>query len=356
MKYFIICAVFILFTACENSVKIKGDIESVKDADISVADEDTDFVQVPDTNDENIADDAVDEIVVPDDDTIGDGCLTNDDCGTDTYCLKDAGVCDAVTVGVCTVRPENCFYTRAIEPQCGCDNYTYSNECWAGSAGAVIAHAGECEGDVLCRDSSACSMNEYCQKKQGVCDMGMGVCRPALEDCNGQEDPVVCGCDLKQYTGECQAQLSGISVKHDGECNRNDDSLVRYFYADNAESIDGYLKIIVSPVEIKEFFAIDTFQEQFMDSENSVIITVRFYEKGDMNKDYAELQYKLSMPLTLPMGVGFGYEGSYLKWFSFDGGELGDMDGTVITYDYIPLDKENEVSTLSVTGLNLSMK
>lgn len=356
MKFFVICLSFVFFTACENSVKIKGDFEPVKDEDSVTVDEDADSAQVPDTNDENIADDAVDEIIVSDDDTIGDGCLTNDDCGTDTYCLKDAGVCDDVTVGTCTVRPENCFYTRAIEPQCGCDNYTYSNECWAGSAGAVIAHAGECEGDVLCWDGSECGMNEYCQKKAGVCDLGMGVCRILTVDCVDEDEPDVCGCDLKEYSDQCQADSVGMPVKHEGKCNRNDDSLVRYFYSDNSESPDGYLKIIVSPVEIREFFAKDTFTEQFISSENAVVLTVRFYENGDMNKDYAELQYRLSLPPILPMGVGFGYQGSYLKWFSFDGGLLGEMDGTVITYDYIPLDKENEISTLSVTGLNLSMK
>jgi len=348
--------VFVLFAACENSVKIKGDVEPVIDEDQTTVDEEADSVQVPDTNDESVADDAVDEIIVSDDDTIGDGCLTNDDCGAAAYCLKDAGVCDENVVGTCTVRPENCFYTRAIVPQCGCDNYTYSNECWAGSAGAVIAHAGECEGDVLCRDASVCGENQYCQKKAGVCDLGMGVCRPVPPDCSDVDEPDVCGCDLKEYSDACQADMAGASVKHEGKCTDHNDSLVRYFYSDNAESPDGYLKIVVSPVEIKEFYSAETFSEQFLSSENAVVLTVRFYESDILESDYAELQYKLSLPPLLPMGVGFGYEGSHLKWFSFDGGLLGEMDGTVITYEYVQLEAGSEVSTLSVTGLNLSLK
>lgn len=358
MRCLIVFLAFILFTACENTVQLKSDAENKIDEDNSVND-----TEVNDINDESVNDSSdeendteVNDETVPDIDTIGEGCLTNDDCGPKEYCLKDAGVCDENAVGTCTARPENCHYTRAVSPQCGCDNYTYSNECWAGAAGAVIAHAGECVGDVLCWDSEECKESEYCQKKYGVCDLGFGVCRTLPVDCPDSDEPDVCGCDLKEYTDWCQADMAGTSVKHEGKCNRNDDSLVRYFYAENAESPDGYLRIVVSPVEIKEFFAIDTFQEQFLSSENSVVITVRFYEKGDINKDYAELQYKLSLPLTLPMGVGFGYEGSYLKWFSPEGGELGDMDGTVITYEYIPLDNENEVSTLNLTGLNLSMK
>jgi len=278
-------------------------------------------------------------------------CVNNEECSATEFCAKPLGSCGLIE-GKCDNRPDDCEMTRAVAPQCGCDGYTYSNECWAGASGAVIAHSGECDGDVLCWDKDACGENEYCQKKPGVCDMGFGVCRPVPPDCPDGEEPDVCGCDLRTYTDACQADMAGASVKHEGECNGPDDSLVRYFYADNAETPDGYLRIVVSPTDIREFFTADTFIEQF-NGNNSVTITVRFYESDIPESDYAELQYTLSLPPTLPMGVGFGYEGSYLSWYSFNGVELGDMVGTVITYEYVRLDAGSEVSTLIVSGLNL---
>ncbi len=283
-------------------------------------------------------------------------CATNDDCAPKEFCAKPLGSCSTSVMGKCDNRPTDCAMTRAVAPQCGCDNYTYSNQCWAAAAGAVIAHAGECDGDVLCWDSTACGENEYCQKKPGVCDMGFGVCRPVPPDCPDENGPDVCGCDLREYGDACQAEIGGgTSVKHEGPGNGPDDSMVRYFYADNAETPDGYLRIVVSPTDIREFWTTDTFVEQF-NGNSSVTLTVRFYESDLPESDYAELQYTLSLPPTLPMGIGFGYEGSYLKWYSFNGVELGDMQGTIITYEYVRHDAGNEVSTLNVRGLNLSVK
>ncbi len=352
----------LLFAACENTTANKSDVDTVAtDGDTAaVVDDDqadqTDQSDLTDQSDDMITDNPVtDDIVdeMPDTDMAGADCATNDQCGEDEFCAKPLGSCSEAIAGKCNGRPTDCFMTRAVVPQCGCDDYTYSNECWAAASGAVIAHAGECAGDVLCFRNDECGENEFCEKKMGVCNMGFGVCRPQPTDCPKPEEPApVCGCDLRDYGDECTAWMNDVPVKHDGECTGPDDSMVRYFYADNAETPDGYLRIVVSPTDIREFWTTDTFTEQF-NGNSSVTLTVRFYESDLPESDYAELQYTLSLPPTLPMGVGFGYEGSYLRWYSFNGVALGDMQGTVITYEYVRHDAGNEVSTLVVRGLNL---
>lgn len=285
-------------------------------------------------------------------------CSTNDQCSATEFCAKPLGSCSEAVAGKCDNRPPttDCAMTRAVTPLCGCDDYTYSNECWAAASGAVIDHAGECDGDVMCWRSSECGENEFCQKKTGVCDMGFGVCRPQPPDCPKPEEPApVCGCDLRGYGDECTAWMNDVAVKHEGECTGADDSMVRYYYSPYAETPDGYLRIVVSPTEVREFWTTDTFSEQF-NGNNSVTLTVRFYQSDIPESDYAELQYTLSLPTTLPMGVGFGYEGAYLKWYTFAGVEQGEMVGTVITYEYVRLAAGSEFSALDVKGFNLSMK
>jgi hypothetical protein len=284
-------------------------------------------------------------------------CATNDECAPQEFCAKPPGACSEAAPGKCDRRPDDCYLTRAVAPQCGCDDYTYSNECWAAAAGAVIAHAGECEGDVLCWNNEACVAGEFCQRRAGVCDMGFGVCRAKPADCPAPEEPApVCGCDLKTYGDECTAWLSDTSVKHSGECTGPDDSLVRYFYADNAESADGYLRIVLAPDNIREFWSADVFDEALNAGRNEATLTIRFYESDIPEADYAELKFSLSLPPLTPYGIGLGYNGSYLRWYDFSGNELGAMAGTILIKEYVPLDSGSQVSTLRVEGLNLSVE
>ncbi|HPS31340.1 MAG TPA: hypothetical protein PLZ43_13860 [bacterium] len=203
--------VFIAFFAsCENSVNIKND------AYIAVDNEATDYSEQNDTenNDE----------ITTDEDTIGKECYANDKCASTEFCNKTAGTCDNFTAGTCEKRLENCEISSAIDAQCGCDDYTYSNLCWASAAGMVINFSGECPGDVMCKNSSYCGNDEYCQKKPGVCDLGLGVCRtkPDNNDCPPAEIvKPVCGCDLKNYEDICYAVISDVAVKYEGKCSGN---------------------------------------------------------------------------------------------------------------------------------------
>lgn len=68
------------------------------------------------------------------------GCLTNDQCGSDEFCLKREG--DCMGFGTCEVTPTIC--TMEVDPVCGCDDRTHSNACHAHAARTSVRHRGEC--------------------------------------------------------------------------------------------------------------------------------------------------------------------------------------------------------------------
>ena len=71
---------------------------------------------------------------------VSSGCLSNAACSTGYYCSKETGDCTGV--GTCERFPAMC--AAYVDPVCGCDGRTYSNDCYAAAAGVNVEHAGAC--------------------------------------------------------------------------------------------------------------------------------------------------------------------------------------------------------------------
>ena len=67
-------------------------------------------------------------------------CQTNTTCGQGLYCAKPVGDCDGN--GRCEGIPAGC--DDVVDPVCGCDGITYTNECQAHAAGVNVLGRGEC--------------------------------------------------------------------------------------------------------------------------------------------------------------------------------------------------------------------
>ncbi len=70
-------------------------------------------------------------------------CTSNADCGTDGYCSKTGEGCGARS-GICH-RKSGLRCPGDVDPVCGCDGKTYSNDCRRRAAGAQLLHDGACE-------------------------------------------------------------------------------------------------------------------------------------------------------------------------------------------------------------------
>lgn len=141
------------------------------------------------------------------------GCQDNGDCSRSQFCAKSG--CQGT--GTCEPRPEACIMLYA--PVCGCDGVTYSNACFAASAGVNVASQGECEarcGGIL---GVGCGEGQLCDLDPGSCQVSdaQGMCVSEPGGCLDVWMPV-CGCDGVTYSNDCYRLLAGASKDRDGEC------------------------------------------------------------------------------------------------------------------------------------------
>ena len=74
-------------------------------------------------------------------------CLKDNDCASTEFCEFAAGTCpkkNSGAQGTCVAVPQQC--TQVFDPVCGCDNKTYSNDCFRRMAGVSLKSTGECGG------------------------------------------------------------------------------------------------------------------------------------------------------------------------------------------------------------------
>jgi hypothetical protein len=67
-------------------------------------------------------------------------CTSDADCNAGEFC--DHETCYVDSPGACSSIPEVC--TAVYDPVCGCDGYTYSNDCERRQAMVSLAHTGVC--------------------------------------------------------------------------------------------------------------------------------------------------------------------------------------------------------------------
>jgi hypothetical protein len=138
-----------------------------------------------------------------------------DVCDDESFCEIRPG-CDSMAVGMCQETPETC--TDDDAPVCGCDGDTYTNDCQRQMAGVPLDFRGDCSNPpVECESNDQCMTEEFCARREGVCDDQLGLCIPRPDACPDNLDPV-CGCDDVSYSNACEAAAAGASVASQGEC------------------------------------------------------------------------------------------------------------------------------------------
>ncbi len=156
---------------------------------------------------------------------VNSGCKSNKDCGDGEYCAFPEGQCGGT--GQCAKRPRYCYMT--VMPVCGCDGKTYTNACFAASAGQTVAYKGKCEESGKCQSDNDCPAGEYCDwmvdEGGDMPGQDYGVCQPNPDgkcvkdgDCKGDAKCVKTRCP------ECvNCPCFGECQEIGGECSSNAD-------------------------------------------------------------------------------------------------------------------------------------
>lgn len=158
---------------------------------------------------------------------MGNSCNGNADCSGNEYCMKEPGNCSGA--GSCETKPQVCY--QIVNPVCGCDGNSYTNECAAAEAGVSVSYQGSCGGRVcltsgdcpailVCNKNGDCPSNEFCLFPEGTCS-GPGVCTPKPDACPMYcLENEICGCDMRNYCNSCIANWAGVSILSYGSCQK----------------------------------------------------------------------------------------------------------------------------------------
>jgi len=133
------------------------------------------------------------------------GCNTNADCGLPLlfYCeCSSAGTCSSIG-GTCQRYGPGIMCVDNFDPVCGCDDRTYSNDCWRRLGGACLLHRGACGAPTTTTTTipaptttlptGECTTNSDCDDSNG-CSLDTcndGACEHACI-CEGPSGPTCC--------------------------------------------------------------------------------------------------------------------------------------------------------------------
>jgi len=102
---------------------------------------------------------------------------------------------------------ENIVCPEFYEPVCGCNDVTYTNECFAKSAGIINYQIGECNG-------LSCDGFEFAPLPV----IAAPDTPTAMNACNQYGENPVCGCDGITYQNGCFAYYNGVEYYEAGAC------------------------------------------------------------------------------------------------------------------------------------------